>query len=467
MKIINAKASSLSVQEFVPEKGECWAILGANQSGMEEFFQLISGEMKEVEADLLELPENPGIISFKTQQSLYEAELKKDETDFLDKIDPGTTAKAFITDLEKHSALIQSFGLTDCLDKGYRQLSSGQSRKLLLLSQVSKNKSCLIIQSPFDGLDSDSCTELSKALHQLHQQRILLILFVHNTDDIPFFSTHIGIMENYNLSVKGFKNEVLAQLSQKERNSSKGFNASVRELTPVKTSDLNAVTHSELVYLNSGVAGYNGKNVFEDLSLSILEGDHTLVTGPNGSGKSTLLQMISGDHCACYRNDLRIFGSQRGSGESIWELKKDMGIVSPELHRSYYVPGTALHCVISGYFDSIGIYRTYTPQQKTEALKWLERIDLKEKADTSFRDLTFSAQRMVLIARALIKLPKLLILDEPTQGIDEINRNAILDFLEEIAKERICTILYVSHREDEYRNFFIQHIIMGANHHRI
>ena len=68
---------------------------------------------------------------------------------------------------------------------------------------------------------------------------------------------------------------------------------------------------------------------------------------------------------------------------------------------------------------------------------------------------------MVLIARALIKLPKLLILDEPTQGIDGINRNAILDFLEEIAREKICTILYVSHREDEYRNFFIQHIKLG------
>ena len=138
--------------------------------------------------------------------------------------------------------------------------------------------------------------------------------------------------------------------------------------------------------------------------------------------------------------------------------QKDMGIVSSELHRNYYVPGTVLHCVISGYFDSIGIYQPYTPQQEAEALKWLKRINLKEKAGTSFRDLAFSAQRMVLIARALIKLPKLLILDEPTQGIDEINRTAILDFLEEIAKEKLCTILYVSHREDEYRDFFIQHI---------
>jgi molybdate transport system ATP-binding protein len=288
-----------------------------------------------------------------------------------------------------------------------------------------------------------------------------LILFVHNKDDIPSFSTHIGVMENYHLSFQGLKEDVLAKLSQKTGDNSKGFNASARDLTAGKNRNSETLPCPELVYLNSGSAGYNGESVFEGLSLTIKEGDHTLVSGPNGSGKSTLLQMISGDHSACYRNDLRIFGIQRGSGESIWELKKNMGIVSSELHRNYYVPGTVMHCVISGYFDSIGLYRPYTAQHKAEALKWLKRINLKEKADTSFRDLPFSAQRMVLIARALIKLPRLLILDEPTQGIDEINRNAILDFLEEIAGEKICTILYVSHRADEYRNFFIQHIKMA------
>jgi molybdate transport system ATP-binding protein len=173
MKILNAGTPSVFIQTFAPQKDDCWTILGANQSGMEEFFQLITGEMKDVAADLLDLPENPGIISFKTQQALFESEVKKDETDFLDKIDPGTPARAFISDPEKHSTLIQSFGLTSCLDKGYRQLSSGQSRKLLLLSQFTKHNSCLIIQSPFDGLDSQSCAELNNALHQLHNQKIL------------------------------------------------------------------------------------------------------------------------------------------------------------------------------------------------------------------------------------------------------------------------------------------------------
>ncbi|MFA5905313.1 MAG: ATP-binding cassette domain-containing protein, partial [Desulfobacula sp.] len=194
---------------------------------------------------------------------------------------------------------------------------------------------------------------------------------------------------------------------------------------------------------------------------SIAEGEHTLITGPNGSGKSTLLQMITGDHPACYQNDLMIFGIQRGSGESIWDLKKDMGIVSSDLHRNYRVPGSALSCILSGYFDSIGVYRNVTPGQKEQAVKWLERTGMKTKAQIPFRSLSFSDQRLLLIARALIKVPKLLILDEPTQGMDEMNRKAVLDFIESTAKKKICTVLYVSHREDEFREFFTQHIRMA------
>jgi molybdate transport system ATP-binding protein len=208
------------------------------------------------------------------------------------------------------------------------------------------------------------------------------------------------------------------------------------------------------VYLKNGSAGYEGKPIFTDLNLKIHTGDHTLVTGPNGCGKSTLLQLITGDHPACYQNDLRIFGIQRGTGESIWELKKKMGIVSPDLHRNYFVPGTALHCIISGLFDSIGLYQKYTRQDEHQAQKWLERTGLIREAHTPFRQLGYASQRLVLIARALIKMPRLLILDEPTQGLDELNRKAVLDFLEQVAREKLSTLLYVSHRQDEFRPFF-------------
>jgi molybdate transport system ATP-binding protein len=172
--------------------------------------------------------------------------------------------------------------------------------------------------------------------------------------------------------------------------------------------------------------------------------------------------MITGDNPKCYANDLRIFGIQRGSGESIWELKRDMGIVSPDLHRNYRAPGTTRQVVLSGLFDSIGLYRRPTGIQERRAMQWLEWIGLAGRAGQPFRRLSFAEQRLVLIARALIKLPRLLILDEPTQGLDNHNRAGLLDFLEQIAANRISTVLYVSHRQDEYRPFFRRHIRLGA-----
>ncbi|MCP4718312.1 MAG: ATP-binding cassette domain-containing protein, partial [Desulfobacteraceae bacterium] len=298
--------------------------------------------------------------------------------------------------------------------------------------------------APYEGLDPHSCEELDKAMAMLHQQGIGILILVHNSCDIPDFCTHLGLIANGRLDLRGDREDIMAALKKKTNQGDPDFQVSLEEVkqdqniagTTQKTGNSKSSTKNkatittELVRLKNGSAGYGEKTIFTGLDLSIHKGDHTLVTGPNGCGKSTLLQLITGDHPACYQNDLRIFGIQRGTGESIWELKRHMGIVSPDLHRNYYVPGTALHCIISGLFDSIGLYQKYTTQNEQQAAKWLERTGLLREAQTPFRNLTYANQRLVLIARALIKVPWLLILDEPTQGLDEPNRKAVLDFLE-------------------------------------
>ena len=472
MEIINAKSKDLIIDHFLARPNEAWCLVGANRSGIDTFFSLLAGKNIEIKADQIDLPQNLGIVSFCRQQDIFEAELKKDDTDFLDKIDPGTLAKSFLINPRDHGDLIQSFSMTTSMDKGYRQLSTGQSRKLMLLAQITKGISCLAVQTPYEGLDPRSRDELDKALALLFQRGIQLIITVHNKGDIPDWCTHVGQFARGRLEIMGPRAQVLDILKKKLIKGSPDFKASAKELLeelePTKKSNgkTNGKTGSqqgftkesgskkELVRLVNGSAGYGDKTVFTDLDLTVLTGDHTLITGPNGCGKSTLLQVIIGDHPACYQNDLRIFGIQRGSGESIWKLKKNMGIVSPDLHRNYYVPGNTLSCIISGLFDSIGLYQSHTWQDEKKAMKWLKRTGLAREALTPFRQLSYADQRLILIARALIKIPRLLILDEPTQGLDELNRRAVLDFLGQVAEEGLSTILYVSHREDEYRNFF-------------
>ncbi len=458
--ILNARFQGLRVDQFTAQPGQAWCILGLNRSGIDRFFRLLCQNPADIDARQMVLPPNMGSVSFKDQQDIYEAELKKDDTDFMDKIDPGTLAKEFIHDMDSHWELIEALDMAGSLSKGYRQLSTGQSRKLMLLSRISKGLACLAVQCPYDGLDARTGKELDRAMEKLFRQGILIIVFVNNTGDVPSWCTHIGLVEDQRLKHQGKRDPMMAVLEDQFSQASPDFKARVEDVSGTREGEPED-NGRELVRLKNGRAGYQGEPVFKGLNLSIHEGGHTLVTGPNGCGKSTLLQVVTGDHPACYSNDLRIFGIQRGTGESIWELKAHMGIVSSDLHRNYLVPGNTLHCIISGLFDSIGLYQPYSPDDEQKALTWLDRLGLSHKALTPFRDLTYARQRLVLIARALIKMPRLLVLDEPTQGLDELNRKAVLDFLEGIAREKLSTILYVSHREDEFRPFFVQRLDMG------
>ena len=459
MKIKNYTSHGLTIDRFEAIPGQAWCILGSNRSGIDAFVELFS-KGKPAEPDQhprhIQYPENFGIFSFESQQTLFEQELKKDETDFMDRIDPGTPARRFLKSPEAHMDLIRALAMDRVLDQGYRQLSTGQSRKLLLLAQITRGKQCLIIQAPYEGLDAAGCKELDKALSRCHDSGIQLIVTVHNPGDIPFWATHVGVLDQGAMVLSGNKDEVVKKLDRIPETAD--FKASVLDLGIKPQPDREG---RELIRLKNGTAGYQGKTVFKGVDLAISRGDHTLVTGPNGSGKSTLLHLITGDHPACYQNDLKLFGIKRGTGESIWDLKRKMGIVSPDLHRNYIVPGSTLDCVLSGLFDSIGLYTAPSPEDRSRGTAWLERTGLGPDAGTPFRSLSYADQRLVLIARSLIKLPDLLILDEPTQGLDRANREAVLDFLEQVAEEQLSTILYVSHRQDEFRKFFVSNLDMS------
>ncbi len=451
----NLTGKGLSIDSFSARMGELWCIWGENRSGVDELVELLSGEYDQFLFESSALPKDLAVVSFSNQQKIFEEEVRNDDTDYLQKIDPGTLARDFIGSEGDHKELIRLFHLDHVLDSGYRQLSSGESRKLILLNAVTNGVLHLLVQNPYDGLDTASCAEFDQIMTGLHSRGMGIIITLTSKRDIPRWCTHLACMHKGKLVKQGLRHDVLAEIPE---NTSKDQWADTLDLTSARNGARSAEI---LVSLKNGRARYGERVIFSGLDFIVEKGTHTLITGPNGAGKSTLLAIISGDHSDCYANELHLFGTRRGSGESIWDLKKNMGIVSPDLHRNHYIPGNTLQIVISGFFDSIGLYRNYTQAQERQARIWLLRLGLEDRAKTPFRQLNFGEQRLVLIARALIKMPKLLLLDEPTQGLDDTHRDNLLQFLEQVADAKLSTILYVSHRQDEYRDFFKQHLEIG------
>jgi len=182
---------------------------------------------------------------------------------------------------------------------------------------------------------------------------------------------------------------------------------------------------------------------------TLLPGQHCCISGPNGCGKTTLLSLINGDNHKAYGQDITLFGQRRGSGESVWDIKQKFGLVDTGLHLNFARGMRVIEVVVSGFFDSVGLYDDWGDQQRQTASDWLAALGLGNVEASAFDSLSFGLQRMVLLARAMVKSPAILILDEPCLGLDGPHRRTVLDAIDHIAGNSDTQILYVSHSPGE------------------
>jgi molybdate transport system ATP-binding protein len=454
MLLENLRCRSLRIDRWETNPGEIWCLIGGNASGKSLLASVLSGDSTPENGAIEQLPKRVSWASFEVQQSTYEAEIENDDTDYLDRIDHGSTGLQILLQSGADESQARDFAsklrVDYILDRGYKLLSSGEARKLLLLKEILSNPDLLILDEPFEGLDTVSREELTSLCQSLVDEGHDLLFLANRIYDIPLCSTHLGILQRGQLIAAGPKAIIESQPEIRQILTLDAAN--IPDLPPPPPG--NAPVFDTIARMTQCRVQYGDEIQFEDFDWKLNSGAHTIITGPNGAGKSTLLQLLSGDHPQCYSNDLQIFDFQRGSGESIWEIKKHIGIISASLHRDYRAPGNALTTVVSGFYDSIGLYQQATEAQRQLALQWLEVMGLRDQANTYFRQLSWGHQRLVLIARGLIKQPSLLILDEPTQGLDDLNRHLVLAFIEKLAALKRTTLLFVSHRKDENLKLF-------------
>jgi molybdate transport system ATP-binding protein len=305
----------------------------------------------------------------------------------------------------------------------------------------------LIMDNPFIGLDAPTRSQLTELLSTLVKRTNLqVILVLSKTDSIPDFITHIVSVKDMTVSEKMTRDFFIAHqpvipdhvLDERRSQMLKSIS---------KDGDVNL--SSEIVRLNDVSITYGERTILKKLKWLVHCGEHWALKGPNGSGKSTLLSLICADNPQSYSCDIELFGNKRGSGESIWDIKKHIGYVSPEMHRAYLKDLPAIDIVASGLSDSIGLYMHPKSNQIETCEHWMDIFGILEKKDCTFLKLSSGEQRLCLLARAFVKSPDLLILDEPLHGLDLYNRRMVKDIIETFCECRTKTLIMVTHYEEE------------------
>lgn len=313
-----------------------------------------------------------------------------------------------------------------------------------------KQPDLLILDEPFDGLDVASRASLTETLASLQQPDVALVLVLNRFDDIPDFIQQVGVLAECTLTHVGARDAILAEALVAQLAHSEQLEGMALPEPDAPDQLPQLAADAPRVILRNGVVSYNDKAVINGLSWQVNAGEHWQIVGPNGAGKSTLLSLVTGDHPQGYSNDLTLFGIRRGSGETIWDIKQHIGYVSSSLHLDYRVSVNVRTVILSGFFDSIGLYQAVSERQKALARQWLALLGMDNAlADAPFHSLSWGQQRLVLIARALVKHPALLILDEPLQGLDPINRQLVRRFVDILIGEGRTQLLFVSHHAED------------------
>lgn len=447
---------TLAISDLTLRTGESWAFVGTNGSGKSALARALAGELTLLKGTRESTFTRVTRLSFEQLQKLVSDEWQRNNTDLLSpgEEDTGRTTAQIIQEEVKDPArcadLAARFGISGLLDRRFKYLSTGETRKTLLCQALMADPELLILDEPFDGLDVASRAQLADLLGQLNAQGITLALVLNRFDEIPDFVENAGVLVDCTLSETGAKQALLeqaliAQLAHSETLA--GMTLPPPDAPPAHHL---LATDAPRIVLNDGVVSYNDRPIINHLSWTVNPGEHWQIIGPNGAGKSTLLNLITGDHPQGYSNDLTLFGIRRGSGETIWDIKKHIGYVSSSLHLEYRVSTTVRNVILSGYFDSIGIYQAVSDKQQKLVQGWLDILGIDERtANAPFHSLSWGQQRLALIVRALVKHPTLLILDEPLQGLDPLNRQLVRRFVDVLIGQGETQLLFVSHHAQD------------------
>lgn len=461
-------------------RDEQWAVVGPNGSGKSLFGDALRGRLPLVQGELqyhfkppfgLSHEECIGHVSFEERKTNVHDTVVQSRWNSLEdhgaltvrkflsyeqvmEINPfevsGQRAKAKSAFERRCRRAVSLLEVPPFPDRTLLSLSNGETQKVQLTRALCLPLRLLILDEPLNGLDTASRKHFRTILDNLMLTPLRVLLITARIEDLPSHVSHVLCVNDCQVFVAGRREKVLSLPTVRKlfENSGRTISLSVGRATRQSKAPHRGAGE-ELVRLRNVTVRYGRATILRDVNWAVRSGESWALLGPNGSGKTTLLSLILGDNPQAYMNDVTVFGKQRGTGESIWEIKKQIGWVSPELHVHFDDSATCLEVVESGFRDSIGLFEPAGARERRAAKRWLKEFQLSKFAKEPLFALSAGLQRMVLLARALVKNPRLLILDEPCQGLDESHRRFFVKEVDALIRAGLATAIYVTHRPEE------------------
>jgi molybdate transport system ATP-binding protein len=413
--------------------GETWAITGPVGSGKSTLAETVLGKhfARGGSISWPMLNGRPGLysssvirhVAFQEQSRLfsYVGHYYQQRFEFADTDEPLTLAQFLGKDCE---AVARQLGIEKQLPLSFMKLSNGQTRRARIAQALLAKPELLILDDPFLGVDAGGRAEIAELLGRLVNQGLQLVL-ICSPDAVPSWVTNRLELEP----------EAQAR------------DASALQCGPDPCLRVGLQTGSPIIELHNVSVAHGGRTILSNIDWTVRAGERWAVFGPNGSGKTTLLSLLCGDHPQAYSNDVKLFGRRRGTGESIWDVKRRIGLLSPEFHLYFSEPLNAERVAATGFFDGVAD-RPTTPEQNRAVQELFAEFRLSHLNGRPFRQLSTGEQRLVLLVRALVKRPELLILDEPFQSLDGSAMRFARGWLDtRLGADQ--TLLFVSHFEEE------------------
>lgn len=365
-------------------------------------------------------------------EAIFSGELIHDLKSLKGALFSDVTLNKFMVEELRHG----HFNIKTRVKNSLHQSSEGERKHALLKYLLTTNPDFLVVDNVYGSLDIAAQTEIQNMLEDRHKEITIIQISNRKADILPFiqqvYRFQKGKIEPYNVSTLVDGN----------------LNQDFKEPLP-NSYAADQQNYKSLIEFNNVSVSYQDRMILKNIYWTVKPGEFWKLTGPNGSGKSTMLSMIYGDNPKAYGQNIKLFGVQKGSGESVWDIKKRIGFFSADMVRGFARLDSIGNMIVSGFHDSVGLYRTPSNLQIKITQQWLDVLGMVDKGKQHFSSLSKGHQRLVLIARAMVKQPPLLILDEPTNGLDDYDAQLFARLVNKIASETNTAIIFVSHRKDE------------------